>query len=101
MTSVAAYVPDLMDRSRLGALGASVRFVQDPDELADADEDVVIVDLSRPGALDAAVASTASRRIGFIGHAERSTIVDAREAGIDAMPRSRFFSSLPDLIDLP
>jgi hypothetical protein len=50
---VIAFVPDLMDRSKLSAVDADVRFVAAADELAGAaaryDVDVVVVDLSRPG----------------------------------------------------
>jgi hypothetical protein len=52
---IAAHVPDLMDRSKVAALG-EVTFVADPAELPDvaaaSKADVVVVDLSRPGVLD-------------------------------------------------
>ena len=50
-TRVVAYVPELIDRSKVAA-AADVTFVGDPAELAAADADLVVVDLSRPGVVD-------------------------------------------------
>jgi len=44
---VLAFVPDLMDRSRMRAPGAEVVFVSDPSELVGAEADLVVLDLSR------------------------------------------------------
>ena len=96
--TVFAYVPDLMDRSRLG--GIDVTFVPTPDELGAAgDDDVVVVDLGRPGVLDALGATRAGRTIGFGSHVDRELLDQARSAGCDeVMPRSEFFRRARELL---
>ncbi len=50
---IAAYVPDLMDRSKVSAAAPEAVFVSKPEDLVDvADADVVVLDLTRPGAVD-------------------------------------------------
>ena len=91
MRRVVAYVPDLMDRSRL----TGVTFVATPGELASADADVVLVDLSRPGVLDVlpAVAERVPRIVGFGSHVDTKLLAAARAAGCtEVLPRSRFFA---------
>ncbi len=98
MTRIAAYVPDLMDRSRLAAAG-EITFVSTPGELKGVDADVVVVDLSRPGVLDALGDLAGVRTIGFGSHVDRRLLDDAQAAGCDeVLPRSRFFARLPDLL---
>ena len=65
-TRVVAYVPDLMDRSRVTATRPDVDFVATPAELADSDSDadLVLADVSRPGVLDA-VSELTAPVIGF------------------------------------
>ena len=99
MTRVVAWVPDLMDRSRVGAAGA-VTFVASAEELADAaaGADLVIVDLARPGALDAIAGLRGVRTVGFAPHVERDLLEAATAAGCDeVLPRSAFFRRLGDL----
>jgi hypothetical protein len=101
MTKVVAYVPDLMDRSRLAG-AADVTFVDRPAALAataaDQSADVVVVDLTRPGVLEA-VSSVPVRVIGFANHTERDLLESARVAGCEqALARSAFFSRLPDVL---
>ena len=101
MTRVVAYVPDLMDRSRIAG-AADVTFVDRPAGLAGAAEakgaDVVVVDLTRPGVLDA-ISSLPVRVLGFANHTERELLESARAAGCEqALARSAFFSRLPDLL---
>lgn len=97
MTRVAAYVPDLMDRSRLARLG-DVTFVATPAELAAVGADVVVVDLSRPGVLEALSGLRGVRTIGFGSHVDRELLEAAKQAGCqEVLPRSRFFSRLDDL----
>jgi len=94
MARVVAYVPDLMDRSRLAGVG-DVVFVGTPAELASVDADVVVVDLSRPGVLDVlpAVAARVGRLVGFGSHVDTELLAAARAAGCtDVLPRSRFFA---------
>src|SRR5690606_15346698 len=99
MTAV-ALVPDLMDRSRVGAALDDVAFVGDVDALvaAAAGARLVVVDLSRPGvtaALPAPVA-TGARVVGFAAHVDRATLDAAAAAGCEVWPRSRFFRALAD-----
>jgi hypothetical protein len=101
MSRVVAYVPDLMDRSRMAALG-DVTFVPDPAGLAARaaaeGAEVVVVDLTRPGALEA-VAAVEGRVVGFANHTERGLMDAARAAGCDlVVARSAFLSRLPELV---
>ena len=101
MSRVVAYVPDLMDRSRMAALG-DVVFVSDPSRLAATaaaeGAEVVVVDLTRPGALDA-VARVEGRVVGFANHTERELMDAARAAGCDTVvARSAFFTRLRELV---
>ena len=78
--TVLAFVPDLMDRSRLN--GLEITFVSSPEHLRDAGgDDVVVVDLGRPGVLDALDGITARRTIGFGSHVDRELLEEARTAG--------------------
>lgn len=96
MTRVAAYVPDLMDRSRFGGID-DVEFVGSPADLAAVDAEVVVVDLSRPGVLDALPGGV--RTIGFGSHVDRELLASARAAGVDeVMPRSEFFRRIRELL---
>lgn len=96
-----AYVPDLMDRSRLAALGDAVEFVTSVESFSEAGRgDVVIVDLGRAGALDAASAAAArgARVVGFASHVDDALMSAAKAAGVEAHPRSRFFSHAAELL---
>ncbi len=104
MTRIAAYVPDLMDRSRIAG-AADVTFVDRPAALAataaDQNADVVVVDLTRSGALEA-VSSVPAPVIGFANHTERELMDAARAAGCDTVvARSAFFSRLRELVGPP
>jgi hypothetical protein len=102
--SVVAYVPDLMDRSKVAeAAAAEVRFVRRPEELAAAaaTADLVVVDLGRPGVLDALVevAALGVRVIGFGSHVDRDVLDEARAAGCSqVLARSAFFGQLATLL---
>jgi hypothetical protein len=100
---VVAFVPDLMDRSRVSAAAPSVAFVDAPGDLVDAatGAELVVVDLGRPGVLDAlpALAAAGVRVVGFASHVDRAAIEAARAAGCtEVQPRSAFFRSLPALL---
>jgi hypothetical protein len=98
MTRVAAYVPDLMDRSRLAAVG-DVSFVAAPSELPGVVADVVVVDLSRPGVLEVLGELTGVRTVGFGSHVDEDLLAAATAAGCaEVLPRSRFFARLPELL---
>lgn len=56
--------------------------------------DLVIVDLAAAGALDAVAEIEAGRIIGFAPHVDAELLAAAGAAGIEAMPRSRFFRLL-------
>lgn len=110
---VAAATPDLMDRSRItSALRAvpdvevEVVFVASPDALVGlAGVSVVLVDLSKRGALDAlpaiveSFATSSGRVIAYGSHVDRTLLDAARAAGVDdVLPRSAFFTRLPSLL---
>ncbi|MGZ4718377.1 MAG: hypothetical protein ACXWCB_16940, partial [Acidimicrobiales bacterium] len=91
-STIVAFVPDLMDRSKVAAVAAGrITFVNRIDGLAEAATafraDLVVVDLARPGALDAlaAVGGLEPRPtvIGFGSHVDRDTLAAARTAGAD------------------
>ena len=112
MMVVVAYVPDLMDRSRLSAVGgavggAAVEFVSSPAGLRDlaASADLVIVDLERPGVLEILpeiLPDVKARTIGFGSHVDRALLAAARAAGCsEVLPRSAFFGRLSSLLAGP
>ena len=103
---VVAYVPDLMDRSRFSAAaGVDVRFVNAPADLAAASRSAgattVVVDLSRPGVLDAlAEGGIAGRIVGFGSHVDTELLDAARAAGCsEVLARSRFFAHLRQFLE--
>lgn len=103
MTRVVAFVPDLMDRSRLARLGADVEVVHASSPAALSDlaqpDDLVVLDLSRPGVLDALASGLAGRVVGFASHVDAELIAAAESAGCpEVLPRSRFFARLPELL---
>lgn len=95
------YVTDLMDRSRVASAVPDARFVRAPEALLEASaDDTVVVDVSRPGVLDALPAITARRIIGYGSHVERDLLARAKAAGCtEVLPRSAFFSRLAELVD--
>ncbi len=100
MTRVVAYVPDLMDRSKVKAAAPDVTFVSDPAGLVDAaaGADLVVVDLTRPGVVEV-LPAVDGRVVGFANHTARDTMDAARAAGCDqVMARSAFFSRLGELL---
>lgn len=101
MTRIVAYVPDLMDRSKVSAAAPDVVIVRTPADLsaAAAGADLVIVDLSRPGVLEALADLGDVRTIGFGSHVDRELLAGATAAGCDeVLPRSRFFADLQVLL---
>ena len=100
MTRIAAYVPNLMDRSKVAAAAPDqVTFVRSAAELAGVGAEVVVVDLARPGVLDALPELGTARTVGFASHVDRDLIAAATAAGCgEVMARSKFFGNLPDLL---
>jgi len=107
VTSIVAFVPDLMDRSKVAAVGGDrVGFVTAASELAssvDPSVALVVVDLGRPGVLDAVrqirVAGSDVRVVGFGSHVERDLLDAAGAAGCDeVLARSAFFGRLADVL---
>ena len=115
-TVVVAHVPDLMDRSKVRAAFPQAVLVNRAADLAatvvgageGAGGALVLVDLSRPGVLEAVAAlsdafpaggrpDVAPRVVGFASHVDEATLRAARAAGVDALPRSVFFRQLPAL----
>ena len=98
---VVAYVPDLMDRSRISAAtGEAVEFVATPEVLRElgALADLVIVDLGRPGVLEVLPHVTAPT-VGFGSHVDRDLLAAARAAGCErVLARSAFFGALSSLL---
>ncbi len=103
---IAAYTPDLMDRSRVEAAGGDdLRFVGSPGELVEAARhaEVVLADLSRDGVLDALRAIDGHcfdvRVIAYGSHLARDLLAAARAAGCDeVLARSDLFAHLPELL---
>ena len=98
MNRVLAYVPDVMDRSKVAA-AADCIFVSRPSDLAGlcGAADLVVVDLTRPGVVD--VLPLDARVIGFANHTSRDVMDAARAAGCaEVLPRSDFFARLDELL---
>jgi len=99
MSKTVAYVPDLMDRSKVAGYGP-VTFVTRPADLPGASEGatLVVVDLSRPGVLEV-LAAISAPTIGFGRHDDRERLAAAVTAGCDrVLARSAFFSQVSQLL---
>lgn len=104
-TRVLAFVPDLMDQSRItGTPGIDVRFVGSPSDLEGQSTawpaDVVVVDLARPGVLEVLQdGAITGRVIGFGSHVDTEVLDAARAAGCsEVFPRSRFFARVSEVL---
>ena len=101
---IVALVPDLMDRSKVSAAAPGrLTFVPRAADLAEAARSigaaVVVVDLARPGAIDAvaqlATLDPAPDVVAFGSHVDREVLADARQAGAGrVLARSAFFGDL-------
>lgn len=107
MRRIVAYVPDLMDRSKVAAAlaGEQLVFVTDRAGLEPAvaavATDLVVLDLARPGALDALprLAAAGVRTVGFGSHVDHELADAARAAGCgEVYTRSAFFSRLAEVL---
>ena len=103
--AVAAYTPDLMDRSKISAAVPGCRFVARPEALVGlAATDVVVVDLSKKGVLDvlADIVASGCRVLAYGAHVDKSLLATAEAAGCtEVLPRSQFFNRLPQLVGGP
>lgn len=93
------FVPDLMDRSKVAAAVPGAVFVSAAADLAATEGDVVVLDLGRPGALEALPALADRRTVGFASHVDTELLAAAQAAGCSVvLPRSRFFAGLPGVL---
>jgi hypothetical protein len=97
-----AYAPDLLDRSRFSNI-VDLLHVTNPaaiDSIAGLGPgDVVAVDLSRTGALEAGTRAVArgATVYGFASHVDTQTMTAAKNSGLIAMARSAFFGRVDEL----
>ncbi len=96
---VVAYVPDLMDRSKFDAVKdqVDIKFASRPEQLASVEADLLIVDLGRPGVIEALSGSQAEK-VGFISHVDDDARLRATTAGVRVYARSAFFSRLVSIV---
>jgi hypothetical protein len=101
-TSLVAYVPDLMDRSRVEiaghAAGRAVAFVARPEDLTSAVERgarLIVVDLAQAGVLEVLPRLGPAHTVGFASHVDTALLDAARVAGCDeVLARSAVFRRL-------
>ena len=99
--AVAAYTPDLMDRSKIMAAVPDARFVASPEALVGlAGIDVVVVDLrqSKVTPMLPQLAGAGVRVVAYGSHVDREVLRAAEEAGAEVHPRSAFFSRITELL---
>jgi hypothetical protein len=98
MKHIVAYVPDLMDRSKVAAAAGDVTFVAKPADLVGATADLVVVDATRPGVVDA-IKDVEAPVIAFSKHTNREAMDAALASGAQqVLARSAFFARLDDLL---
>ncbi|MCU1372969.1 MAG: hypothetical protein JWO68_255 [Actinomycetia bacterium] len=99
---VVVLTPDLADRARIAAVVPDAGFVGAAALLPRAAEgaEVVVVDLSRAGVLDvlAEVVALGGRVVGYGPHVDAELLATASAAGVEAVPRSRFFRDMTPFI---
>jgi hypothetical protein len=104
MSRVVVFAPNLMDRSKIAAAvpDRDVSFVSAAGALSDAaaDAEVVVIDLSRFGALERLSALPEGvRSIGFGSHVDTELLRHASAVGCDTvLPRSKFFAEVDSLL---
>jgi len=93
-STVVAFVPDLMDRSRLGFGVDIITFVRElPDVTHSPASGTLLVDLARvaePESL-AAYARAGWRVVAFGSHVDREKLAAAASGGVEVLTRSAFF----------
>lgn len=109
MTRIEAFAPDLMDQSKLRAAFRDHDFglLRSIGALQESIADVLLVDLGRPGSLEAIAAITARddvtrQVIAFGSHVDDELLAAAETAGASqVLPRSVFFRRIPNLTAEP
>ncbi len=97
--SVAAFVPDLMDQSKLRLAMPDICFVKEVSELIDAEVDLVVIDLSKSEVLEV-LHKIDSKILGFVSHIDKEIITAAEQAGCEkVLPRSKFFRDFDSLVN--
>ncbi|MGH1506041.1 MAG: hypothetical protein ACRBI6_21000 [Acidimicrobiales bacterium] len=95
--TIAVAMPDMMDRSRLGAVDVTV--VRDHAALAASGATLVLVDLDRCDDPSVFVIDGV-RAVGYGSHVDDERLAAARELGYaEVLPRSVFFRRLPELVE--
>lgn len=90
-----------MDRSKIMAASPEARFVASAEALVGlAGIDVVIVDLRQPrtAAVLGALAASGVRVIAYGSHVDTDVLAEAKAAGAEVHPRSRFFGQIGALL---
>ena len=103
---VLALVRDLLFSSKVTAtakaVGLTVRVIRDPAKLAGEAGRRLLVDLSLPGALEAAAAwisAGGGEVVGFVSHVDTATAESARQAGLTrVLSRGSFTNQLEELV---
>ena len=94
--TIAAFVPNLFDRSRFGG---RVAFVESPDDVPALEPSLLIVDLDRCQDIASFVVPGVPA-LGFGPHVDSAAQAAALAAGYhEVLPRSVFFRRLDDLLD--
>jgi hypothetical protein len=104
-TPVAAYVPDLMDRSRVEIAGRTTgltfNFVAGPEDLVSAvraGARLIVIDLAHAGVLDVLPHLRPAHTVGFASHVDKTLLDAAKAVGCDeVLPRSAVFRRLARL----
>lgn len=95
--TLAAFAPDLMDRSKILAVVPGARFVAEAAALVGlAGIDTVVVDLRQPGAQAVLprLSEAGVRIVAYGSHVDRDVLSAAEAAGAEVHPRSRFFGEV-------
>jgi len=99
LVSVVAFVPDLMDQSKLRLAMPDICFVKEVSELIDVEVDLVVIDLSKSEVLEI-LPLIDSKILGFASHVDKEIISLAEEAGCEkVLPRSKFFHDFDALVN--
>lgn len=99
LVSVVAFVPDLMDQSKLRLAMPDICFVKEVSELIDVEVDLVVIDLSKSEVLEI-LPLIDSKILGFASHVDKEIISLAEEAGCEKVfPRSKFFRDFDSLVN--